>query len=1229
MKGKTKLLAVLATSSLLLTPVFAQERENREGRGGNRENRPRENSPENRENRGNRNPDTKPEPETSRTNGNDDWERNYHGAISIALTDDRDYSQALSQENSLETLVKSLQTQASSLQSELDTVVDQKTKLDNEINTLNDKIQSSIVKQQQLETAIPRKEQQVKDAEVALQLAKKALDGYQKDQKNTEDSIAAESQKLKDLEASCLAAESDACRAQIEVLKAGLARLNDTLASQKPLTAAAEESRKKASNQLNKQKEDLASSQQELVTLKAQNVQSVAEVETKKAQRAPLIGQIETKRTALDPVSKSLARERANLEQKRNEVQGMRKLLIAKILEFNSYGFDTGKQHGRQDGSELALKIGTEDGRRDGEAEGSQLGIRDGMLRVYREGSAQGRVEGADQARVEGEQNGTRDGTAQGNIDAGRVKGEADGQDRANKSDAASVGTDQGDESGMELAVRDGNNRGTKTGEAQAIQKYEGTEPAAVSAFGAFAGSFQSRSPEFPRTFNRGRGHNTNPGRRASHQMFEKAYRDGYDKGYNQAVRNTFEREVGAIYNQEYQLSVKEAYDYHQTREYPQKREEGLRDGRKEGYSLAYPGEYKRHYDDKHVQFALVPNTASAEYTGSYRNTEAAAYARVYEKIRAANFKAAQSETYDKNIQAQTEIYRAKRFAEVSETYETKPVLKFVDSSSVDGGISEVAKLDGVFQPGETVFHSLTIINFGKKPATGAVVSLEDGSSFAIEAIAPQSKTTIKGIARGSISPQAKIGSSVPEALAVKFALTGEAAIQGRHFVSRTGGLVGLRKSAYPVAYPISLSNLRPSSQLLINQSNKLLVTAKNNSSRPYSGDLKISITDDASSKIITKEFSSLKELSSSQTLSDAEILVSDKRDAYRSINLRATISQNGVKIGELTPSAELMAKSAYQAGGDELPVIVVDSDSASRQLLDVMDKLGGSEKVSILDLSLSDLNRDVLSNGVVNKSLIVVDDGNGSSVRRAEATLAKSTGSSMLFVDDNNRALGEAKRLSMFANAANFPVRISGLDSVDVSFTNSYKTTVNRSVQPAIGSDLSNMLDKVKLLELLRIDGASHLQKIGATLTGSNYFNPSVSQAQLAEAFNVKMMGELMAIDLTYRLSNKKDKNMIEQIKRNRGLLLNQLLAAVDVPVSEQNLGLHLFAVNAVYTLDKAMNDYVSYKDFSDKGEDLVDDISKDIEKKFKGKLKSTYRPLHDQVYRTQNVYTPFLVRN
>ncbi|MBY0415351.1 MAG: hypothetical protein K2Q18_14360, partial [Bdellovibrionales bacterium] len=717
-----------------------------------------------------------------------------------------------------------------------------------------------------------------------------------------------------------------------------------------------------------------------------------------KLENAPINVRIDQVRMDFEVASRKVEESRQRMQVAARSAQVYREELMVALKKINYEGSRSGQQDGGTDGADLSNRLGYDRGNNDGKTDGFQQGTVDGQDRFYRRGAEQGERDGSARASFDGQRDGNNEGTINGNKNAASREGRAAGIKRGDASNAAAVGIEQGKKAGLERAVSTGSANGRAIGEDETTKKLESSELGQVKLDGQFSGSFMRRTPEYPGDFN---GNNYRPNISHSKDLMRKAYADGYLYSYREYTRYEYQNRIEGSYNSYYNSSYKSFYDQAVSRDYPEFYDQGRREADARAYSRDYPIVKANAYKVAFERQDSNPNRASGEFKASYAQSEASAYAERYEQIRSASFDSKEEEVFQVNIAAQTEIYRQKRIAEVTAIYNNNAVLEFVSSEMLDGGIKGVAALDGVFQPGETTNHNIVLRNFGFKAAQNVTAVLENGSAIKLPSIPARSVVVVKGAAQAQVN--AAINETHRSTLRVISPLATNDAVEGRHFDMLIGGIVKSNDAKLArVAYPLSLTGLALENQLLKGSKNKLKISVANNSKREYKGELKIRLLVNSQNPVITKEFGTISSLQSSANLSDAEVLVDSEQDAYRDLSFSATIEQNGVLLGVLPRDFTAMAKAQFADKGAKVPVIVANTSLHLNSFLDILSAAGGSDKVSILDLSLSDLNAQTVANGLSKKVLLIVDDANGSSIKTLNGFIAKSQDSSFVFVDDS-----------------------------------------------------------------------------------------------------------------------------------------------------------------------------------------------------------------------------------
>lgn len=965
--------------------------------------------------------------------------------------------------------------------------------------------------------------------------------------------------------------------------------------------------------------EAIANTQKEIEGADASILEKSKQAGALKMESAPINVRVDQIRNDFNQAARRSEDARQRLQISVRDANNYREELVVAIKKINYEGSRSGQQDGTYDGNELSKKYGYERGIVDGRGDGQNQGTVDGQDRYYRRGAEQGERDGASRARLDGLRDGNYEGTISGNRSAAAREGRVAGIKRGDASNAAAVGTEQGKKAGLERAVKTGAANGKANGESETTKKLESGVLNSVNLNGQFSGSFQRRSPEYTGDFN---GQSYRPNISHSKELMRKAYADGYIFNYRQYTRYEYLARIDANYNYNYDDSYKAAYDSAVSREYPAYFDQGRREADARAYSRDYPIVKGNAYKAAFEQFNSNPNRGSSEYKSSYSESEAMAYSERYEDIRSANFDTFEAQVFAANIAAQTEIYRQKRITEVTSIYANNAVLEFVSSEMLDGGIKGVAMLDGVFQPGETTNHNIVLRNFGSKAASNVTAVLENGQSFKLPAIPARSLVVIKGAAQSSV--RAALNETHKSSLRVISPMTSNDAVEARHYDTISGGIVKSadQKSAR-VAYPIALSGMSLESQLLKGSKNKLKVTLTNSSSREYKGELLVKLLANSQSAIITKEFAAVKSLSGSATVSDAEILVESEQDAYRDLSISAQIEQDGVVIGVMSKDFMTMAKAQFADKGS-VPVIVANTDTHLDAFLDVLSAAGGSDKVSILDLSLANLNAATIAGGLSQKVLLMVDDANGSSIKTLNGFVGKSKSSTFVFVDDSAAGLKNVLSLASLKDAPKLY-----LNKRQVAFSNPHKAVGVTKASAFFQSSIKAFKTDLAMAQALSLTPAQLLAEIKVKVAPENVKTPS----EVIKVYSLKALSEIMAINVAYDQSGgifSRDKKWAKMVAEDSSLFINQLKVASSGDVVVSKLPFIIAAVSMKDTISNAMryNDAISkaiMSKISGATNDVLGDMADSYNKNLKKNFKELYNKLNEES--TLALHRPFAI--
>lgn len=1099
----------------------------------------------------------------------------------------------------LEKQTKNLKAKRKELKSQKDGALAKKTKLAEELKAFKAELPSLTKKQKELKHLVSIYQGNLDAWKMVRDSAKKQIAAIKAEEKCVQDP------------------ENKNCRKRIKKFRAQLKEAKEAIPSQKELLKVESEKLKVAEAALAKAKTKIAANPDKIAKLEEKITATKVQLKATKEKLA-------TAKENLLASTEDKTQKTQRLTNLKERLKNRRQTFISMVLKANKNGARTGRGHGQSEGLDLAQRRGAEYGNAHGHRDGKAAGIRSGQQSSYRQGAARGRVQGLQEAQSDGERNGRVEGTRLGNTDAGRREGTAEGLRLAENSDATQVGEKQGREAGFQRAVREGRQKGTPVGERQGVQKHETNDLKTKTIFGPFAGAFGKEVPGFPPNF-RGPFWSPSPHENKWRRM---AYMDGYKFRYRRASRRFYDSKIAEVYNGAYNNSYNRLFNDYSNRDYPVHRQRGFETARTNTYNENYPRIYQDHLNQYRNQFAANPDRGSSTYKNVFKSFKDKVYARRYEEIRLASYRRVERQTFQENIAQQTEKFRQKRFDQVDAIYKNNSVLKFSGSSITDVGIQGVGKRDGIYQPTEEVLHDVQVVNYGQKKATDVTVRI-DGKTFQVPELAPRSITTVKGAAKSQIS-NASIGSEYRLRASLVQPLSNHRKIRGRHFYSVSEGVLANDRKKVHLQYPLALSGLSSASQILFRQVQKMNITITNNSTRDYEGPLEFTLTSDALSQIVTKNWSSVSELSSSKNLSDAEVFVDDERDGFKTLSFSVVVSKNGVKLGELKSGFSTMVKAPYVEKDGEIPVVIVDSDKNYKELKTVMTKLGGHSQVSVLDTSLAEHNKATLQGGFNNKILMILDDGKGSVVNKIKAIVSKSIQSSLVFLDSKKASLGLAMKKPEFKDATRLPFFITGFGKtkMNIVFVNPIGADV-QSHLPAFQVSMDNFLDYLQLADFLRLGPSEHLDRINEELDSVSYFEPSVYQAQLAETYNMMAIGQVFNINTVYDKSGSffgGNKKIAKLVSTDQELYKNKIRQRVNVLATEETLGVYMFSFGVIYALEGAKK--ISGRYLTNRVKQYILNDKRSEERKLRKTFSKPFYKLHSRTKRENDAirYNPLI---
>lgn len=599
----------------------------------------------------------------------------------------------------------------------------------------------------------------------------------------------------------------------------------------------------------------------------------------------------------LNHIEAEVRRQREQAHRAISDFERFARDLEIDIERYNNAGANDGENDGHRDGSDTAYSMGPAAGQEDGRNDGLNDGTSAGRQRDYNNGQSLGLTEGRKDGISKGTQEGKHQGIVQALTEVGTREGIAAGADKAQKSDADKVGSQQGTAAGLSRASATGKVNGIKLANEQGLTAHESGNLHKVELNGAYSGLFSRSIPHLPTNF-KGRNHSPSPS--YGREILRRAFLDGYEATYAYSVVAEFERLIGSIYNSAYDSSYRASYDSAVAQTYRDSYDKGYNDG----YNAIYPNQFeqsrKAQYAVSYKETLNNPDRGSGVYKESFKSNEETTYKNKYEEIRADKFAVVELDTFNKNIAQRTEEFRQRRALEVEDLFTKHPVLAFVSSDIHDGGVDGITKSDGVYQPGETIAHSVTIKNFGKQPMNDLTIISSTGQSQKLPQIPAESEVTIKGAIVSTIDPKTEQRQKHLTAIRIKAPRTSQDSLQAVHYQNAAENLlVNSDAKQVNVLYPIYVSGVENHfDSLRINQVQTLKLSLMNFSDIIYR-DIDVEMVSNASTDIFIRKFAQIPEVNSGLELQDSRIMP-ERFDFGRTIEVRGVLKHNGVTLGVL-----------------------------------------------------------------------------------------------------------------------------------------------------------------------------------------------------------------------------------------------------------------------------------------------------------------------------------------
>lgn len=848
----------------------------------------------------------------------------------------------------------------------------------------------------------------------------------------------------------------------------------------------------------------------------------------------------------------------------------MQQDLIDQILAFNHAGFDKANQDGAQEGIEIANNVGGSLGTNQGQAAGLKKGEADGRARDYQIGAQQGEGDGSRDGKIAGAKAGDTDGKQAGYKAAGDKEGVASGINKAIASDAGAVGTNQGNQAGMQRASATGAIQGKQQGEAQAISSLENRTLGNIFVNGQFSGTFQQNMPAFPGVQGKYFNNNINNTRK----VLRDAFVAGYNVGYAGSAEKVYYANVQQVFNQAYSVSYKNSYDKAFNHLY----EDSIRQGRGQQYENAFNREFKLAHDETYRQSfdgaIHNPDRQGSIFINAFKTSEASAYNSKYQEIKDRAYGVAESNTFNNNIAAQTDKARIERLGQVTKIYQNFPVLKFVSSQVDDMGIRGVAANDDFFMPGEDVIHDLVIANYGDAQASGVKVALKTGEIFTLPAIPGNSLVTIRGGAKEKVAVTALAGSMMNTNLVVKFGLTSsEKQIQGRHFSNSSDGTMnpGDAKNI-KVDYPLAVTELRFSEALVLNKEVGIKATVVNRSQKDFSA-VKLDLDSSMGHGIITNNFTDIGFIDQSATKADATVKVSDDERVFADVNLSLTLKINDVVVGKLEKAASETVKVPFK-NINGAPVVVLSSKSveAREDFKDLASELGGMDNVSILDLAGFAENQATLDSKLSGKTVLVIE-GAGDSVLPRLNGLFKTPKVFVGFMGE-----GASENIIVRAKSAIGNLRDATLSPLDVNRTrfrilSTSPILVEGLAQKVSATEfkLSTVDAALALAESLKLSDDALLEAITAKVSKESMLSKEEKSVLLTKILGLRVLEDAAQINTGFLTADKRRerKDWKKRMSEDQSLIVSKIAAKLEKGSREEQIGIGLSSIPVQHAVE------------------------------------------------------------
>lgn len=1141
-------------------------------------------------------------------NTKSEWESQFIGVLNFSLADDPSYLNEQNKVKEQAKLVASIKNKIERSEDELARFIESKLEkerlkernedkihaLNSQINQINQNIPSMKQEFSELTRLIPLDENQLVQINNQITTTKAEANTLSNQANLTKNEIRNKEALIRELESRVPPATS----AEITPIRTELMRLSTRLNTEETRLNKLEERVDELKNKATNLTQKIASDKERKIFLERE----ISQIDTRisklrheinlfnneniqlTTQINQLANSIISERNELSSLKSQLTAEDQRLNQISQNFRNIEASLINLVLTNNRDGVNNAKSDGFKEGAQTANTIGNSEGIRQGTRDGQNSGEEKGRERDYTSGFQKAIPVGLKDGEVKGTSDGKVNGRNTGNVKKGEAVGYDDGIRRANNSNASSVGTTQGEKSGLESAITDGRIEGEPIGEKESIINNENKPVTEVIINGQFAGTFQGEIPSFPGSKRTYFNNNNNQSR----IILRKAYAAGYDSSYDDACENNFYQLISNvftnIYNKNYENHYNQAYNVY----YDDSNKVGYKDGYKESYDKSYKDFYSKNFKLTYDFYFKNPETNSIQYQNAYKETELQLYNFKYEEIRKSYKDIAHKKTYEENFSKQVQTFRNSRALEVSDLYKKNPVLKFISSSISDAGDLGVGAFDEIYMPNEMFIHHIQIINLGGTEAKNATIYLKSGKNFIIPSIPANSKVLLKGIANDQIPAALREGNKfLSESYITHDQYTNlnekNKKIVQRHFFDLVKNqLNNIDKKNILVDLPIKISNVSINSPLFINEEIALTVNVENKSKKPLLGSILIN------SNILKSEIKNPKniEIKNSHAITDGTIKISGLENLFSKANADLIIKSNNVVVGRVDKVELDFIRAKFKESNDLIYVL----DSKDRRSVETFFDLileKSEDEVSIIDLESDSANVNLLGK-IEDKNIYLLNE-NGSMGQTFNKLNQNKNVSIVVFC--NPTEFVSLKNQSSFKDAQTINFKLGS--SNETLFLNS--PLVNQEVKTAnlvLNKTINNFdeLNTTKILNSFKESDEVLLKKIKQD-HADNILGKNAESELMIKTFISKIMHDIFQINIGFlNAGNKIEKKIwAKKFERENDLLHNKFLKELKNGKDEEYLNFNLLSFPLTEFIEKALKSLSPYKDIENKIDNSV----------------------------------------